>query len=394
MESKFLTKKSYEHRSYFFKTFGDELVHQAVEKYSKLYPILYSSAAPIKNDFTNENLFNFIEKSLSEKINSDFTICQDHGLLRNYQLKFFSRQKREKLINQNFAYSMYDNFPFYPTGIPLNIRELLDENKEILENYYKSCIDCHIEQFYIRGATSKYWIALDTIYRDGFNKHLHRFGNKSSVEIDEDLQRFTEGGIYGLLKKADLYTTYKTINNQYIKVQLLKFCLDEPVKTNTLLHYLDLSPIEYLPDERNLDKYINSQYEPINKVRELLNFPRIGEGWISETKLYYQLKQYFEKDVVLQHVKPKWLGRQHFDIYFPLLNIAVEYQGKQHFEPISKFGGKESFIKNIERDQRKKNLSEKNNCDLFYVEPGYNLNELIDNIRFSKNYINNSNNAK
>jgi hypothetical protein len=121
-------------------------------------------------------------------------------------------------------------------------------------------------------------------------------------------------------------------------------------------------------------------------VRDLLKLPRLGEGWISETKLYYQLKEHFENDVVLQHIKPKWLGRQHFDVYFPLLNIAVEYQGKQHFEPVSYFGGSESFKKNIERDKRKKKLSEINNCDLFYVEAGYNINALIKKIKLSKNY--------
>ena len=391
MSSKFLSQKSYEHRSYFFREYGEKLVHSAIDKYSKLYPKIYSSSPPNGSDFENKNLFDFIEHALHDQIDSDFRIDQDHGLLTNYQLKFFSPIKREELLDRYSGFSQYDNFPFYPTDIPVQIRELLMENTDILEEYYKTCINSHIEQFYIRGRVSKYWISLDTIYRDGFNKHLAHFGNKSLEEIDADLQRFTENGIYGLLRNADLYTPYETLENKEIEVQLLKFNFSsrgyqEPVKTNTLLLHLDLSPIKYIPNENLLDKYIDSQYEPNNIVRDLLNLPRLGEGWISETKLYYQLKQHFENDVVLQHIKPKWLGRQHFDIYFPLLNIAVEYQGKQHFEPVSYFGGSEAFKRNIERDERKKKLSEKNNCDLFYVEPGYDINELIEKIRISKNY--------
>lgn|GEM_PF-3311719 len=274
----------------------------------------------------------------------------------------------------------------------MSIRELLNEDTNILEEYYKSCIDSHIEQFYLRGRVSDFWISLDTIYRDGFNAHLSHFGNKTIDEVDEDLQCFTEGGIYGLLRNADLYVPYKTIKNERIQVQLLKFNYtsrgyEEPVIINSLLNHLELPPLNYIQDEKQLDKYIESQYAPINKVRELLSLPRLGEGWVSETKLYYQLKQHFENEVVLQHIKTSWLGRQHFDIYFPLLNIAIEYQGKQHFEPVSYFGGIESYNKNIERDKRKKMLSEKNNCDLFYVEPGYEINELIAKIKRSKNYL-------
>jgi hypothetical protein len=392
LSSKFLSQKSYDHRSYFFREFGEQLVIDAIQKYSKIYTKTYKSSNSKNGDFREENLFQFIENSLYENINSNFKIAEDHGLLVNYQLKFFSKKKREELLNKISGFSMYDNFPFYPTGIPVQIRELLNENTDILENYYKACIDSHIEQFYIRGKVSKYWISLDKIYQDEFNKHLHHFGNKTIEEIDTKLRHFTEGGLYGLLTNADLYTKYKTLSNDSIDVQLLKFNFsgrghEEPIKTNTMLLDLDLSPIEYIPNEIHLDKYIDSEYEPNNIVRDLLKLPRLGEGWISETKLYYQIKQYFNNDVVLQHIKPKWLGRQHFDIYFPLLNIAIEYQGKQHFEPVSYFGGNEAFQKNVERDNRKRELSKTNNCELFYAEPGYKIEELIERIKVSKNYL-------
>lgn len=34
-------------------------------------------------------------------------------------------------------------------------------------------------------------------------------------------------------------------------------------------------------------------------------------------------------------------------------NIAIECQGKQHFEPIDFFGGEENFLKQKERDKEK-----------------------------------------
>lgn len=67
--------------------------------------------------------------------------------------------------------------------------------------------------------------------------------------------------------------------------------------------------------------------------------PKIGEGWISETDLFYKIKNHFANHVVIQHGRPSWLGKQHLDIYFPNENIAIEYQGAQHYKPIDIFGG-------------------------------------------------------
>lgn len=121
-----------------------------------------------------------------------------------------------------------------------------------------------------------------------------------------------------------------------------------------------------------------------NLVRDAENFLRIsygskkvGEGWISETELYYKLKTYFKDHVVLQHASPEWLGRQHLDIYLPELKIAIEYQGKQHSEPITFFGGVEGHQKTIERDERKKKLCAENDCLLLFVYPETKIDEFI-----------------
>ena len=93
-----------------------------------------------------------------------------------------------------------------------------------------------------------------------------------------------------------------------------------------------------------------------NILRERYNVPLVGQGWISETVLYNELKEFFSNDIVQQHSSPFWLGRQHLDIYFPKYNIGVEYQGRQHDEPIDFFGGQAAFEKTQERDERKRLL--------------------------------------
>ena len=112
-----------------------------------------------------------------------------------------------------------------------------------------------------------------------------------------------------------------------------------------------------------------------NEYREDRSLPKIGEGWISETLLYYKIKTAIKDYDVVQHGRPTWLGAQHFDIYLPTLNIAIEYQGIQHEKPIEHFGGESSFKKNKERDERKRKLCFDNNCILLYVFPNENFDE-------------------
>lgn len=117
-----------------------------------------------------------------------------------------------------------------------------------------------------------------------------------------------------------------------------------------------------------------------NKFRLKIGGKKVGESWISETELFYQLKKTFPELRVMQHGRPKFLGRQHFDVWIPDLAIAIEYQGKQHDMPIEFFGGEEGFQKNLERDLRKKNVARENGIDLIEVRPGYSLEQLINRI--------------
>ena len=49
-------------------------------------------------------------------------------------------------------------------------------------------------------------------------------------------------------------------------------------------------------------------------------------------------------------------GQLSYDFYIPSKNLLVEYQGKQHYEPIDYFGGQERYEYQKEHDKRKKNM--------------------------------------
>ena len=74
---------------------------------------------------------------------------------------------------------------------------------------------------------------------------------------------------------------------------------------------------------------------------------------------------------MIYQYKPFYLGTEKgnmsYDIYICGLKIAIEYQGKQHFEPVDYFGGAENFEKQKERDELKAKRSEENGVKLIYV---------------------------
>lgn len=145
--------------------------------------------------------------------------------------------------------------------------------------------------------------------------------------------------------------------------------------------------LEFNPEITHVvEKAIFNQFRLIIKhsedlYRESIGMPKIGEGWISETDLYYKIKMSFQNFKVIHHGSPKWLGRQHLDIYIPELNVGIEYQGAQHYEPIDFFGGEEAFKKNIERDKIKSELCATNKCKLIYVSEGYDFNLVKNQIK-------------
>lgn len=121
--------------------------------------------------------------------------------------------------------------------------------------------------------------------------------------------------------------------------------------------------------------------EAENTFREERDIPRVGEGWVAETALFYEVRDALPNETVIQHGRPKWLGRQHLDIFMPDRGVAVEYQGEQHDRPVKFFGGEEAFRRNVERDRKKLSICKRNGVRVIYVRQGYKLAEVISEIQ-------------
>lgn len=71
-----------------------------------------------------------------------------------------------------------------------------------------------------------------------------------------------------------------------------------------------------------------------------------------------------------------------FDFYLPHLNAVIEYNGKQHYEPIEYFGGEDSFKIQQLHDKIKEDYCKNNNIDFLSIPYYADIKEELNNFLF------------
>lgn len=120
------------------------------------------------------------------------------------------------------------------------------------------------------------------------------------------------------------------------------------------------------------DQILENAYKGMYSLEERSTYTRPVNKWISEELVFLITKKLYKGfNVIYQH-RPFFLrsskgGQMSYDIFISGLNIAIEYQGKQHFEAIEYFGGEEALKNTQQRDKKKLELSIQNNIQLIYI---------------------------
>lgn len=129
-----------------------------------------------------------------------------------------------------------------------------------------------------------------------------------------------------------------------------------------------------------------SERDAENYIRGLKGVARIGEKWVNETLLFNYINLLFPQYSVQRETSPSWLNRQRFDVYIPELNLAIEYQGKQHYITVDLFGGEEGLKRTKQRDKEKLQLSKANGVEIIYFSYKENITEKLVQNRL-KSYL-------
>lgn len=289
----------------------------------------------------------------------------------NYLLfiHWYERKYKRNVINKNILINLNNFTQFIPTSNNDNKINKFYSTEEVLE-----IINSNVENIF-KSKT-----------HENFSLYYERFYNYfPEIENFEFHELYGQEFINYLLNLFPNISGISTNKFHYIRYS------HEDVNNNDLAININ-SGISYL-NKYDLPSFVpnshNILYSPLREIENILRttkgLPKIGEGWISETTLFYELKNALPNYEVIHHGRPDWLGRQHFDIWIPKIKCAIEFQGQQHDTPIEFFGGEAAFKANQYRDQIKKEKSELNNVLLIEVRNGYDINEIIDKIKSLEN---------
>ena len=89
------------------------------------------------------------------------------------------------------------------------------------------------------------------------------------------------------------------------------------------------------------------------------------EEWLTDNKITFEREKSFAG---LYSTKPNAeTYRLRFDFFVPSHNLLIEYDGKQHFEPVDIFGGTEGHNRLVANDQRKNQWTIDNDYNLLRI---------------------------
>jgi len=132
------------------------------------------------------------------------------------------------------------------------------------------------------------------------------------------------------------------------------------------------------------ERYKYGEVKTAHNIKDDVRFRAGYIRWITETKIYKIVKSLYPNCDIETHACPDFLDGMEYDIFIPSLNLAIEYQGIQHFEPVDFFGGIDSFEKVKERDAKKLKLSKENEIKLIYFDYTEEISEALIKSKLEK----------
>lgn len=331
-----------------------------------------------------QNIYNEIKANLSENIlvfMFNYTPCKNCDIskfvMEEYSYKYFLLdnifpydtsknyyvifRERDVFYARVFKH-LVNSYKIYETSIHnivsfINYKDTYIGNilyfllKNSYRDDFKQCMDENINIYYISDKLS------------GIKSICHLWGGVLNVSYDMHEYNMNKKVLeVPDLKDIRLIISYIRKNSN----------IDNELKLFIYLREHILYPMQkYFEETQSIFERYNMLYETKESKKErstiysnLIKDKKIKSKWKSEQLLFRVIAEFFNDAIYQYH--DDWLDRQTLDIYIPSLKLGIEYQGEQHFNEISVFGGEEGLKKTKERDIRKKSLCKKNGIKLMY----------------------------
>ena len=349
-----------------------------------------------KSPLFSNVVVNILDKKIAMSEAADaqpFTFHLDYVyMLVEYLTYCIEQETMRKSISNKILFKIFTRLTDHSVG-PISVSIASTSDFDLIYLCLKYAIDSLVaintwrdyESFDRIGSARSSWINSINSLLKGLNvlpghddeiENIYDIILKKNIFFDKDKLRISKLIEEGKRKqhrlKKGLTKFYK---NPYLKYDSFQNTDERFLKPeiNIISHYrLKDSGGKY-------DKEVFASLE--DDLRVEFGLPKKGELWKSETDLYYMISKLFQETgiTVYHHYRPKFLNGQELDIYFETGGkmIGIEYQGLQHFQPVSIFGGEEGYLRVVERDKIKKQLCKENGVNLLYINYNDNLSSKL-----------------
>ena len=223
--------------------------------------------------------------------------------------------------------------------------------------------------WYGRSSYAIYDIPIENylMFIPGNEDTEYLFGNKSELSFHEAVleDALALSGfetVYELQKHVESYRNRTREIQQRILWELFTR-LTPGSEQREPGHYWMPCQSDQIPDSSFWDNRKALEKEKREEQKQKLAAKgKLKVKWQGEYKMYKLARRLYGDAIYQYHAE--WLGLQSLDIFIPQLNLGIEYQGVQHYEPVDFFGGIEGLNRRQELDEKKRTLCRENGVAL------------------------------
>lgn len=151
--------------------------------------------------------------------------------------------------------------------------------------------------------------------------------------------------------------------------------ISEFIERSNIIHnsIYDYSSVEFINTRTEVN--IRCKEHGIFKIPICKPVCKSSKGEKSITSILESFNIEYERQKKFNGCRYK--NKLKFDFFIQSLNICIEYNGRQHYEPNDFFGGEKSFKKQLIRDNIKKEYCENNNIKLIIIRYNEDIDEKL-----------------
>lgn len=244
------------------------------------------------------------------------------------------------------------------------------EERTYLDSYLKIIKAKELNRDLMFNISKEAFKSLFREDRDWFNKYMNKMASRKETK-----QEFTIKLARG--NQQRFYFHYKNL-----KVVKKRFNLSIKHEFSQKIPMINIESFIYHFPKNNQIRVLCK-----NAIRTKAGLPLVGSQKVNETRVYNLICSVFKKYKVEREYSHECIKPQRYDYFIDSLQLAIEWNGEQHYYPVEYFGGEKGYEATIKRDERKRSKSKKHG--ILLIELAYYLTdkEIIETLLANCSFV-------